>query len=108
MIRVIQWATGSVGSAQLREVIDRPDLELVGLYLYGQSKLDIDAGVLVGRPPTGVAATDDASAILELVDTLRYPRVGGSTPARADTTQTCRPHERDRRRRDGDGQPTKG
>jgi hypothetical protein len=62
MIRVIQWATGSVGSAQLREVIDRPDLELVGLYLYGQSKLDIDAGVLVGRPPTGVAATDDASA----------------------------------------------
>ena len=72
MIRVIQWATGSVGSAQLCEVIDRPDLELVGLYLYGQSKVDIDAGSLVGRPPTGIAATDDASATLELVDTIRY------------------------------------
>ncbi|MDT5410783.1 MAG: hypothetical protein QOG14_3003 [Mycobacterium sp.] len=35
------------------------------MYLYGQSKVDIDAGVLAGRPPTGVAATDDASAILD-------------------------------------------
>jgi hypothetical protein len=74
MIRVIHWAAGSVGSAQLCEVIDRPDLELVGLYLYGQSKVDIDAGVLAGRPPTGIPATDDASATLELVDTIRYPR----------------------------------
>ena len=72
MIRVVQWATGSVGSAQLCEVIDRPDLELVGLYVYSQSKVDIDAGSLVGRPPTGIAATDDASATLELVDTIRY------------------------------------
>jgi hypothetical protein len=72
MITIIQWATGSVGSAQPREVIDRPDLELVGLYLYGQSKVNIDAGVLAGRPPTGIAATDDASANLELVDTIRY------------------------------------
>jgi hypothetical protein len=72
MIRVIQWAAGSVGSAQLCKVIDRPDLELVGLYGYGQSKVDIDAGVLAGRPPTGIAATDDESATLELVDTIRY------------------------------------
>ena len=56
----------------MREVIDRPDLELVGLYVYSQSKLDVDGGVLVGRPPTGVAASDDGSAILELVDTIRY------------------------------------
>jgi 2,4-diaminopentanoate dehydrogenase len=78
MIRVIQWATGSVGSAQLREVIDRPDLELVGLYLYGQSKLDIDAGVLVGRPPTGVAATDDADKPVRKV-----PSRDGAIPAAA-------------------------
>ena len=65
-IRVIQWATGSVGAAQLREVIDRPDLELVGLYVYSPSKVGVDAGALVGRPPTGVLATNDASAILEL------------------------------------------
>ena len=65
-VRVIQWATGSVGAAQLREVIDRPDLELVGLYVYSPSKVGVDAGALVGRPPTNVLATNDASAILEL------------------------------------------
>ncbi len=65
-IRVIQWATGAVGLAQLREVIDRPDLELVGLFVYSPSKFGVDAGALVGRLPTGVLATNDASAILEL------------------------------------------
>jgi hypothetical protein len=64
--RVVQWATGAIGSAQLREVIDRPDLELVGLYVYSPSKVGVDAGTLVGRPPTGIVATNDASAILEL------------------------------------------
>jgi hypothetical protein len=65
-IRVVQWATGSVGKAQLREVIDRPDLELVGLYVYSASKVGIDAGDIVGRPSTGVSATNDTSAILAL------------------------------------------
>ena len=65
-VRVIQWATGSVGAAQLRAVIDSPDLELVGLYVYSPAKVGVDAGALVGRPPTGVLATNDASAILEL------------------------------------------
>ncbi len=65
-IRVVQWATGAVGTAQLREVIDRPDLELVGLFVYSPSKVGVDAGALVDRPPTGVLATNDASAILAL------------------------------------------
>jgi hypothetical protein len=65
-IRVVQWATGAVGTAQLREVIDSSDLELVGLYVYSPSKVGVDAGALVGRPPTGVLATNDASAILGL------------------------------------------
>ncbi len=64
--RVIQWATGAVGSAQLREVIDSPDLELVGLFVYSPAKVGVDAGALVGRPPTGVLATDDKAAILAL------------------------------------------
>ena len=65
-IRVIQWATGAVGAAQLREVVDRPDLELVGLFVYDPAKVGVDAGELVGRPPTGVAATNDEAAILAL------------------------------------------
>ncbi len=63
-IRVVQWATGAVGMAQLREVIDDPDLELAGLYVYSPSKVGVDAGVLVDRASTGVLATNDASEIL--------------------------------------------
>ena len=66
MIRVIQWATGPVGAAQLREVIDRPDLELVGVLAYHPDKVGVDAGTLVGRGPTGVLVTDDRAAILGL------------------------------------------
>ncbi len=65
-IRVIQWATGAVGSAQLREVIDAPDLELVGLFVYSADKVGRDAGDLVGRGATGVRATADKQTILEL------------------------------------------
>jgi hypothetical protein len=65
-IRVVQWATGAVGAAQLREVVDRDDLELVGLFVYDPAKVGVDAGELVGRPPTGVLATDDKEAILAL------------------------------------------
>ena len=31
--RVIQWATGNVGSRSLRTIIEHPNLELVGLYV---------------------------------------------------------------------------
>src|SRR6187399_1299955 len=64
--RVVQWATGAVGIGQLREIVDRPDLELVGLFVYDPAKVGMDAGTLVGRAPTGVTATNDKSAILAL------------------------------------------
>ena len=65
-VRVIQWATGAVGAAQLQEVIDDPGLELAGLYVYSPAKVGVDAGTLVGRGPTGVPATDDREAILAI------------------------------------------
>ena len=49
--RVVQWATGAVGLAQLREIVDRPDLELVGLFVYDPAKVGVDAGD-AGRPST--------------------------------------------------------
>jgi hypothetical protein len=64
--RVIQWATGPVGSVQLAEVIDNPEFDLVGLFVYSPDKVGIDAGALVGCPDTGVFATDDKAAILAL------------------------------------------
>jgi hypothetical protein len=64
--RVVQWATGAVGAVQLQEVVDDPDLELVGVFVYGADKIGVDAGVLVGRAPVGVVTTGDRDAILAL------------------------------------------
>lgn len=63
--RVIQWATGPVGLAQLREIIDDPELELAAVFVYSPDKAGIDAGTLTGAPPTGVLATSDKSLILD-------------------------------------------
>ncbi len=62
---VIQWATGVVGSASLRAVIDHPLLDLVGVKVYSDAKEGVDAGDLVGRAKTGVTATRDAQALLD-------------------------------------------
>jgi hypothetical protein len=64
--RVIQWATGSQGVEAIRAVVDRPDLELVGTRVYSEEKDGVDAGVLAGRDPLGVAATRDVDALLSL------------------------------------------
>jgi hypothetical protein len=57
-IRVIQWATGSMGRSALRRVIEHPDLELVGVHVYDERKVGVDAGTLARRPPTGVRASE--------------------------------------------------
>jgi 2,4-diaminopentanoate dehydrogenase len=65
-VRVIQWATGGMGRNTLRAVIDHPAMQLVGVYVYGDSKVGRDAGELSRRAPTGVIATNDRRAILAL------------------------------------------
>ena len=65
-LRVVQWATGAVGMAQLRAVIDSAELELAGLFVYSAEKAGMDAGALVGRGDTGILATADKQAILAL------------------------------------------
>jgi len=64
--RVIQWATGSMGKTCLRAVIDHPDLELVGLFVYSDEKAGRDAGEIARRAPTGVIATKNIDEILAL------------------------------------------
>lgn len=66
MRKVIQWATGGVGQAAIRAVLDHPDLELVGCWVSSAAKRGTDAGVLAGRDPIGVTATDDIDALLAL------------------------------------------
>jgi hypothetical protein len=65
-MKIIQWATGAMGKTCLRAVIDRPDFELVGLFVYGSAKAGQDAGVIARRPETGVIATRDIEEILAL------------------------------------------
>jgi hypothetical protein len=63
---VIQWATGAVGTNQLRGVLDNPELELVGCFVYSEQKAGRDVGELIGAGPTGVIATNDRQEILDL------------------------------------------
>jgi hypothetical protein len=62
-IRVIQWGTGAVGACSLRQIIDHPNLELVGVWVSGPHKAGKDAGDLCGRGQTGVQATSSKQAI---------------------------------------------
>jgi hypothetical protein len=66
MYRVVQWATGSMGRTALRRVIDHPELELVGVYVYDPRKVGVDAGEIARRPPTGVRATNRIEDIVAL------------------------------------------
>ena len=75
--RVIQWGTGNVGTHALRGIIQREDMELVGLRVYNPEKVGKDAGEFVGEPATGVLATDDVDAILALdADCVNYNALG--------------------------------
>ena len=65
-LRVVQWATGNIGTRALQQVIGHPHLELVGLYAHSAEKAGRDAGELCGLGPTGVLATNDVDDIIAL------------------------------------------
>ncbi|OLP03994.1 dihydrodipicolinate reductase [Mycolicibacterium porcinum] len=64
MTRVIQWATGVTGMMALRHVINRSDLELVGVRVYDPAKAGVDAGGLCGLPNIGLRASGDRDALI--------------------------------------------
>jgi hypothetical protein len=64
--RVVQWATGNVGSRALRRAIQHPHLELVGVHVYDPAKVGRDAGELAGIEKIGVAATNRIEDVLAL------------------------------------------
>jgi hypothetical protein len=83
-LRVVQWATGNIGSRSLRHVIEHPGLTLAGVYVTSAAKAGRDAGDLCGLPPTGVTATSDIDEILALgADCVLY------MPATCDLDQVC-------------------
>jgi hypothetical protein len=66
LYRVVQWATGSMGRTALRRVIDHPDLDLVGVYVYDARKVGVDAGQIARRPDCGVLTTNRIDDIIRL------------------------------------------
>src|SRR5205807_2174254 len=88
-LKVVQWATGNIGTRALRAVIEHPELELAGVLVYDATKDGVDAGVLVGGSPVGVAATTDAAAVTALdADCVLY------MPRAFDTDEVVRLLER--------------
>ena len=71
--RVIQWGTGAVGKHTLRAVLDHPQLELVGLKVYNETKVGRDAGELADRPATGIRAVREMAQLpLAAADCVLY------------------------------------
>ena len=67
-LRVIQWSTGNAGRCAVRGIVRHPDLELVGLHAHAADKQGRDAAELAGLDaPTGVRATNDVDALLDLL-----------------------------------------
>lgn len=59
MLKVVQWATGGVGVAAIKGVLEHPDLELVGCWVHSDAKNGRDVGEIIGTEPIGVVATNN-------------------------------------------------
>lgn len=76
-LRVVQWATGQIGRHAMRKVIEHPGLDLVGVYVFSESKAGLDAGEICGLPPTGIMATRKVDDIIALApDCVLYMQEG--------------------------------
>ena len=83
--RVVQWATGNIGTRALRSVIEHPTLDLAGVWAHAPDKAGRDAGELCGLDATGVAATNDIEDVVALgADCVLY------MPRALDADEVCR------------------
>lgn len=83
--RVVQWATGNIGTRSLRAVLEHPGLTLAGLFVHTRDKAGCDAGDLCGLAGTGVTATQDVEEIVALgADCVLY------MPRLCDIDHVCR------------------
>jgi hypothetical protein len=78
--RVVQWATGFVGTEAIKGVLAHPELELVGAWVHSDDKVGRDVGELCGVGPIGVRATNSLDDICALdADAVVYAPVLAST-----------------------------
>lgn len=83
--RVIQWATGNVGKVAIRHFVANPHFGLVGVWVSSPEKDGRDAGEIAGIGPIGLAATNDAEALIALsADCVHF------APGQQDVELVCR------------------
>lgn len=83
--RVVQWATGNIGTRSLRAVIEHPHMRLAGVHVHSEVKVGQDAGALCGTAPVGVKATRSIEEIIALgADCVLY------MPQGCDFDEVCR------------------
>jgi hypothetical protein len=83
--RVVQWATGNIGTRSLKAVIEHGNMTLAGLYVYSDSKVGHDAGEICGLGPVGVKATRNIDDIVALkADCVLY------MPQACNVDEVCR------------------
>ena len=70
---VVHCGTVNIGATALKEIINHPDLELVGHYVSTPDKAGRDSAELVGLEAVGVTTTNDWTDLLDLgADCLTY------------------------------------
>lgn len=65
VLRVFQFASGTVGRHVMKAVLGRKDLDLVGLHVTNPDKVGRDIGAIAGCRDTGIAATSEVELILQ-------------------------------------------
>lgn len=71
--RVVQWATGNIGTKSLRAVIEHPQLDLVGVRVHADDKVGRDA--VHTCPGAPVARAEARVSIERLLDRLSDIRI---------------------------------
>jgi len=75
-LKVLQWSSGRVGKASMRALLARPkEFELVGLGVYGNDKVGVDIGEILGGEDIGVKAVSvNALARIEADCVVHTPK----------------------------------
>src|SRR6476469_6613970 len=94
MVRVIQWATGSVGRHAVAAVHGHPDLELVGALVYSNAKAGRDIGDACGIGAIGADCVlympqGEMNPMGALDDICRLPASGKNVVSTAVTGLVC-------------------
>jgi 4-hydroxy-tetrahydrodipicolinate reductase len=86
--KVIVWGTGFIGKMVIRELLDHPEYELVGVLVNASEKDGVDVGELIGQAPVGLRATTGPTAAYAAVNIENMSRALAAGKNVVDTSMT--------------------